>query len=287
MLPFLTLKVSRSVSQHNNNSLLQGSFICGCFFLLRMASQTYTRDWKWWESGSNKSRWLPGDQGTSSSKSSPWLCQGRVWQPEPVPECQPGSGSKGQQGQIQPQEPPWELEWAKARLGKQCVGGPMARQGRTVGSWRPAQLGCYSARSCHPRELQYGAGLWSRWEEDWDVGREKRDYQCLSAMMEGKHIFYVIWWNNEKQTHSNTEKPPKKAVVEDGIDAVMQFDRHLSWAFIRLFGWRHLTSLLFCLQQSPSYILDVSLSRVLLPRFCFQIWIRRKTKVKENFKNPW
>lgn len=83
-------------------------------------------------------------------------------------------------------------------------------------SWDVTLPGAATPGSCNTVQ---GCGQDGRRIGMW--AEKSENYQCLRAMMEGKHIFYVIWWNNGKQTHSNTEIPPKKAVVEDGIDAVM------------------------------------------------------------------
>lgn len=107
--------------------------------------------------------------------------QRRVCQPVPIPLPHQDQNSWGHQRSLSPRDwaPPWGRREAKAKPR----GGPAARpgwagpirQGRAVGSWRPALTGpCWGPRT--------DMAAWAMWETQ-GPDRDRQSWQCLRAMV--------------------------------------------------------------------------------------------------------
>lgn len=107
--------------------------------------------------------------------------QRRACQPVPIPLPHQDQKSWGHQSSLSPRDwaPPWGRREAKAKPR----GGPAARpgwagpirQGRAVGSWRPALMGpCWGPRT--------DMAAWAMWETQ-GPDRDRQSWQCLRAMV--------------------------------------------------------------------------------------------------------
>ena len=92
------------------------------------------------------------------------------------PSHPPARSSRGHRDSRSPmhQAPHWGWGWAEAGPGHGPVvgpgsAGPIARQGRAVGSWRPALLWGLMV----PGELTWGPGLWAGRGSPRGLGRDQ------------------------------------------------------------------------------------------------------------------
>lgn len=114
------------------------------------------------------SPWGPGQQHEF-----PMTVPGQGVAARACPTVPASTWQRGTRAQTQPQEPGTALGAGRGqgRAGKAVCGW---LHGQDCGELATSPAGMSLGRSCHPRELQSGTGLWSQWEEDGEVGIEKK-----------------------------------------------------------------------------------------------------------------